>query len=134
METYRPSTLPEADRIEVVDLSGLSPRFVSGYMAESSNAPVIVVTGEQTAAICALWRLLPEQPDMMRCHIPPYGLRFFFQDLLLLEGSVCWRCDNIYLTTGNKEYCYKFDGASEPAQALYALIADMLPREHQVAL
>jgi len=47
----------------------------------------------------------------MRCHVPPFGLRFFSGDRLLCEASICWRCNNIFGQAGGAEVFFKFDGS-----------------------
>ena len=37
------------------------------------------------------------------CHFPVYGLRFYRNDQLLFETSVCWKCSNFYLPNSEPE-------------------------------
>ncbi|HYP98417.1 MAG TPA: hypothetical protein VER96_07070 [Polyangiaceae bacterium] len=111
-----------ADAVEVVDLSGLSPQRVSGYMVAAAieGAPRARVVGEAAAEIVSRWNDLPAD-GQARCHIPPFGFRFFLRGALLVEASVCWQCNNIHGESSGAPFWYEFDGAAAVSRRLLAL-------------
>ena len=119
METVVPSSLPPIDAVEAVDLAGLDPDRVSEYMAAAVNAPRVAVTGSDAERIACLWRGLPEG-EQMRCHIPPFGLRFYSRRRLICEASVCWECNNIFGNAGGEHLWYGFDASHEHSRELLA--------------
>ena len=71
-----PSSLPEIDAVEVVSLRGLNPNRVDDDMLAAQNARHVRLTGADAARVAGMWRALPGG-QQMRCHVPPFGLRFF---------------------------------------------------------
>lgn len=111
---YPVSQLPEVDAVEVVKLRGISGKPVSKYMRESSSTRSVRVVGDVAQNIARLWRQLPFA-EQMRCHIPPYGFRFYQNNQLILQASVCWKCNNIHIDMDGQSLRYTFD-----AQHLYS--------------
>lgn len=94
---------------------------------EASKVPLefevhshITIYGKKCAEITDTWRSLTFQPNGALCHAPPYGLRFYRNDKLLFETTVCWKCHNFYMPemdprTGEAKlllYGFKEDSAS----------------------
>src|SRR5688500_12439118 len=109
---YAPSSLSEIDAVEIVRLEDIYVNHPGEEMREidrkMSHIPRRFVEGETAQRIADLWRGLP--PDaQMRCHNPPFGLRFFKGKsllngpILLVEGSICWECNNLYATVGKEQ-------------------------------
>jgi hypothetical protein len=124
MNYYAPSQLPNIDAVELVDLKGLQPNLVSEYMRIAKNAPFVRVEGETAQRIAHLWRQLPPE-GQMRCHIPPFGLRFYVENKLLVQGSVCWQCNNIYAEENGENLLYEFDAQHPHSQQLFALLQSL---------
>jgi hypothetical protein len=118
---YEPSQLPDVDAVDLVDLKRLQPNRVSEYMGIAKDAPHVRVKGETAQKIASLWRQLPAD-EQMRCHFPPFGLRFFMEDKLLVQGSICWECNNIFVQENGEESAYKFDGLHAHSQQLLSLL------------
>jgi hypothetical protein len=118
---YQPSELPNIDAVELVGLKGLQPNRVSEYMKIAKDAPSIHIQGESARQIAHLWRQLPPH-EQMRCHNPPFGLRFFRKNKLLVEGSVCWECNNIFVEENGEDFSYTFDGQHARSQQLLTLL------------
>jgi hypothetical protein len=121
---YQPSQLPDIDAVELVDLEGLQPNRVSEYMKIAKNAPHIHVQGDTAQQIAHLWRQLPPD-EQMRCHNPPFGLRFYRGNNLLIQGSVCWECNNIFVEENGENLAYTFDGQHAHSQQLLALLEQL---------
>jgi hypothetical protein len=121
---YEPSHLPDIDAIELVVLRGLYPNHVSDYMKIAKNASCVHLQGDIVQQIAHLWRQLPPD-EQMRCHNPPFGLRFYRENELLLEGSVCWECNNIFVRENGEDLAYRFDGQHAHSQQLLALLTQI---------
>jgi hypothetical protein len=118
MDLFSPSSLPPISDVEVVMLDKVRPKkSVHEYMQATSGAPSIVVDGRPAKRLATLWRQLPKG-NQMRCHMPPYGLRFFAGDRVLCQGSVCWECNNIYGDVEGEPFVYEFDAEAKASQAL----------------
>jgi hypothetical protein len=147
-------SLPDADRIELYTLSSLAiaseteldveklpdrflltaggygdkdgPRF---YVGVESH---VTIKGSECKAIVQNWRELEFQPNGTLCHTPPYGIRFYRDDKLIFETTVCWECHNFHMPrvdpkTGSTEmqlYGFKNDGK---AKKLLATLQRHLP-------
>ena len=137
MPIYDPAQLPPVDRVEIVSLIRQSigkadprPRFLDWYSVVASTETI----GEMAKKIAALWRSLPPA-EQNRCHIPPYGLRFYAHDVVILECSICWQCNNIHIRTGRGEDTfYTFDASHEKSKSLYALLKGQFAAEIETGL
>jgi hypothetical protein len=118
---YEPSQLPDIDAVELVDLKGLQPKHVNEYMKIAKDASHVHVQGEAAQQIAYLWRQLPPD-EQMRCHSPPFGLRFYRGRELLVQGSVCWECNNIFVEENGEDLAYTFDGQHAYSQQLLILL------------
>ena len=54
----------------------------------------------------------------MRCHVPPFGLRFFSAGTLICEATICWRCNNIFGQAGADDVFFEFDGSQPISREL----------------
>ncbi|HEX8916390.1 MAG TPA: hypothetical protein VF796_28825 [Humisphaera sp.] len=113
-----PSTLPDVDAVEVVVMRGVESG-PHGYMPNARDARAVRVQGPEAARIASLWRALPPG-EQMRCHVPPFGLRFLHGGRVLVEASVCWQCNNVWGHAGDDRFGYEFDGSHPTARALLA--------------
>jgi hypothetical protein len=76
-----------------------------------------MIQGEAAQTIAQLWRQLPPG-EQARCHIPPFALRFIADGVVICQGSVCWKCNNILGEVDGKRFWYAFDSDSDIAQSL----------------
>lgn len=63
----------------------------------------ITITGKKCSEITETWRSLSFAPNGALGHAPPFGVRFYRKDKLLLETTVCTRCRNFYMPEMNAE-------------------------------
>lgn len=66
------------------------------------------VEGKEADQLGVLFLRLPLIPVEYSalCHLPPYGLRFFEQEELVFETSVCWTCSNFQIPfRGEHTWC-----------------------------
>ena len=66
-----------------------------------------------------IWNKLPPGEEG-RCHVPPFGLRFFSRGQLLLEASLCWECNNIFGNIGPNTFWFEFDASATSSKTLLA--------------
>lgn len=123
---YDPSTLREIDAVEIIDLRGLEPPRVAEYMTAAVGRSGTRVVGEVAQEIAALFRTLPPG-EMMRCHVPPYGVRFYARGAVALELSLCWQCNNAFGRAGAASIDLVFDGDAAASRALFARISALHP-------
>ncbi len=117
---FSPKQLSEIDAVDVVNLKDVDPDRVSEYMPNAINAPHVQLTDESAQQIANLWRQLPSGA-FARCHIPPFGLRFYRDGELQLQASICWQCDNIFGDAQGNGFSCSFDAQHETSQKLLAL-------------
>lgn len=123
---YDPSQLPDVDTVELVNLKGLNLNQVREYM-KAKDTPCVRIKGETAQQIAHLWRQLPPD-EQMRCHVPPFGLRFYMGNKLLVQGSICWGCNNIFVEENGEDLVYEFDGLHPNSQRLLALLEFLAER------
>ncbi|HSE21053.1 MAG TPA: hypothetical protein VLB68_05325 [Pyrinomonadaceae bacterium] len=103
-------TLPEVDRIEVLELKPLltdEVKSVDCHRADlvcaPDNFPYEIgpsrsLVGEHAKRFAALWRALERDSlHRDRCLVPDHALRFFQGDKILLETQVCTLCRKVTL-------------------------------------
>lgn len=121
-----PIKLHSIDTVEVLALASRGSVSSGSFLKITSEGfPITMSTIISDAlsvnAIVDLWHTLPEY-EQDRCHFPPYGLRFISQESIVLEASICWKCNNIWTKSPEKRSSYNFHGASEPAQKLLKIL------------
>ena len=114
--------LPDIDAVDVLDLGGNFPSM-SGDLIISSR--IVTVEGELAQQVAHLWRQLT--PGMSaRCHMPPFGLRFYVKEKLVLQASMCWECDNMYLWERSSNFLYGLDLGQPSAKELFSLLDEIM--------
>jgi hypothetical protein len=121
LTNFAPSSLPAVDAVEVVNLRGVDPNRVDEFMAAAKDAKYVRLVGDKAQRIAAAWRNLPEG-EQARCHIPPFGLRFYAGRELILEASICWQCNNIAGKAGAEGVFFEFDGEHAQSRELLAML------------
>jgi len=90
--------LPSLDRVEV-ELVHVHFETINKVIATKT------LVGPETMDLATIWRNQnyiygPE----VNCHTPGYRIRFYEQDKLLTEATICFHCHNIYF--------YKYNGST----------------------
>lgn len=111
-----PEDLPEIRMIDVLILDG---NGALGGMNTLDNAIHKRVGNQVAQEIANLFRQLPSG-EPARCHTPPFGLRFYTEDGLQRQCSICWECNNIY-----GDFRYDFDADHSISQKLLALLIQL---------
>jgi hypothetical protein len=75
--------------------------------------------------IISLWQALPPG-ESARCHVPPFGVRFFSGETVMCQASICWRCNNIYGEAGGQQFYYFFDAKAPSSRSLLSLFEALL--------
>ena len=117
---FNPTQLPEIDAVDVVNLKGVDANRAGEEMRNAVDAPYVQVANEAAQQISNLWRELPEG-EQARCHIPPFGLRFYRNGELQIQASLCWECNNIFGDAKGNNFWYAFDAQHETSQNLFTL-------------
>lgn len=117
--------LPPVEQVEVLRLGrvrvhGMSiPQDVSRMESDCC----VRVEGEAAQTIAALWRQLPPGREE-RCHIPAFALRFLAGDEVVLEASLCWRCNNIWIIERGARKYASFDANAPVSKQLLQLLEE----------
>jgi hypothetical protein len=114
--------LVDIDALDVLDLGGEFPKM-SGNLIMSSR--IIKVEGELAQQVASLWRQL-KPGESARCHIPPFGLRFYFKEKLILQASICWQCDNMYIWQENNRSLYGVNLGQPSANEMLRLLKNIM--------
>ncbi|PHQ33082.1 hypothetical protein CEE69_22880 [Rhodopirellula bahusiensis] len=91
------------------------------------------VTGKDCEELRTAWQSLSfDRLGGAFCHYPAYGLRFYRDDQILFETSVCWQCQNFYLPSYDEKkgrFTYGWYGFAndEKAKRLLTLLRRHLP-------
>jgi hypothetical protein len=124
---HDPSTLGRIDAVDVVALDSSVPvGGVNEFIRSRAVAGEIRLTDVDAEHIAALWRSLPSG-EQARCHIPPYGLRFWLAGRKVLEASICWECDNVYGYAGDETLHFPFDSKAPVSVSLLMQCRHVLP-------
>jgi hypothetical protein len=124
MNKYQPNSLPAITSVEVVSLRGRYPKRMD-YMLDTTGARSVMQEGAPAQRIAELWRSLPPG-EQMRCHTPPYGLRFFRDGELLCQASLCWECNNLFGDVQGDDISYVFDAKHPVSQDLLVVLKSVM--------
>ena len=114
---YNPILLAAIDEIDIVNLENIRVDCVSDFMRTADHAPFVKLSGSLAQHVATLWRQLPAgEPD--RCHIPSFGLRFFNENELIVQGSISWKCSNIFGDAKGVNIVYAFHAQGDISQQL----------------
>lgn len=130
-------SLPKVDKVEILVLEKMLPEPTKKELLKRKHIRMnewaifwiensLTFSNDTAQEIARLWRSLPHA-QQARCHWPPYALRFFDGDQLILEGTICWTCNNIYTKSFKKEGVYTFDATHETSQQLLNLLKELAP-------
>ena len=111
-----PEKLPEVSTIDILILDGSGA--IEG-LSILDDAPRKRIEDQVVQEIANLFRQLPSG-NPARCHTPPFGLRFYTEDSLQRQCSICWECNNIY-----GDFQYDFDAEDSISQNLLALLTQL---------
>ena len=111
-----PEKLPEVSTIDILILDGSGA--IEGLNI-LDDAPRKRIEDHAVQEIANLFRQLPSG-NPARCHTPPFGLRFYTEDGLQRQCSICWECNNIY-----GDFQYDFDAEDSISQNLLALLTQL---------
>ena len=135
--TYDPALLPAVEKVVILNLGGNLKGAMSKYVSlgqfsirPASSFPIyatVVVENSEASALSDLWRELP-QGEQMRCHIPPYGLRFYKGGQMIVEASICWQCNNIWARSDDVDSVYTFDSSARISRRLLEMLHEMAER------
>lgn len=132
---YNPALLPQIDKVVILDLGdnlkGSSSKYKRiGKLSTGRDFPIyatIEVRGGEATEIAEMWRKLPPG-EAIRCHNPPYGLRFYRRGRMIAEASVCWRCNSVVTSATGHESAYNFDSSAEVSQHLLGKLRELAGR------
>lgn len=121
---YVLAELPAVHRVEVLRLARKDqyPTVVRELEAKEG----VRVEGEIALEIAQLWRQLP-LAEQMRCHHPPFALRFYEGNTLILTASLCWGCNNIAIIENGQSKYARFAGRAEVSKQLLHLLERLAP-------
>jgi hypothetical protein len=95
-----------------------------------------ILTGDQVKELENLWRSQSYTFDgHVLCHEPIYRIRFFKDNALLTEATVCFQCHNIYFykhagPEGSEEpldATFSLNGADSPYKQLRSYLSSLFP-------
>jgi len=61
------------------------------------------------------------------CYSPPYGFQLLKGNTIVVETSICWHCNNFYVTDLRGSSWYGFDTNKQISQALLKYCDSLLP-------
>ncbi|MEL6110890.1 MAG: hypothetical protein AAFU85_33200 [Planctomycetota bacterium] len=125
---YDPKTLSHVDHVEVVVIRVESPGEIMRASDVSDFGEAFRCEAEFVKPMVAAWRGLTTGMSA-RCHIPPFGFRFLSNETLLLSASVCWRCNNLYGSSGSERLFYAFESNGDAALQLLELAKQVTGHE-----
>ena len=106
-------SLPDVDRIDLFHITGAFEQDkkkgevfeIAGNDVSFAVASKKTLRGKNCEKIIEAWRCLriPQGPGGAFCHTPPYGIRLYRGDKVLLETTICWECHNFYMSTIDQE-------------------------------
>ena len=110
------------DVVEVLDLGGEFPSISAGLINSNRNTKI---EGELAQRIANLFRQLTPG-ESARCHIPAFGLRYYYKNQLVLQVSMCWECNNMYVWKNDDTLLYGLNLQQPSSKHLLTLLEESL--------
>ncbi len=116
--------LPSVDRVELIRIGSTGESGSILSIAETKS-----LAGRQARLIAAVWRsqMWNLQFSAM-CHEPPYAIKFYSRNRVVLYASICWACHNIVILEPT-EAGQGFNADSSSAKALLKFFTSAFPKE-----
>jgi hypothetical protein len=128
------SSLPQCDRVEIFHLAGEtsddgSTGFpVRPYDGYSRIIDRKTLAGADAEQLAVLWRSQTFGLEYQAlCHSPGYGFRFYRGSSLKFETSVCFHCNNFYVTALGESGWWGFDTKTTRAADFLARLQQIFP-------
>jgi hypothetical protein len=99
------------------------------YDREEPTYGSVTLTGEKLKDFLHVWEYQEVSwGRQAMCHDPAYGFRLFRRGKLTRETSICWSCNNFYVTPyPGMSTWYGFNADSKQAKELLAFCNKLLP-------
>lgn len=130
--------LPRCDRVEVYYLDGETEADsatgfpVRPYGSFSRILEQKTLRGQEAEEFAELWRsqLFGHEYQSL-CHYPAFGFRFYRGSTLKFETSVCFNCDNFYVTSLGRSYWHGFASGTQKGDELLNRLQEIFPASIQ---
>lgn len=129
------TSLPQCDRVEVFHLDGdrdgddVTGFPIRPYDSHSGILGQLTLTGVDAEGLAVLWRSQTfGYKYQAMCHEPAYGFRFYRGPSLKFETSVCFHCNNFYVTTIAGSGWWGFDAKTPRAKDLLNRLQEIFPK------
>ncbi len=112
------------DKLEILELNTSCINVANQILDDEYHESIVVdyeCSEQEIQDFISLWNDLPFS-EQSRCHLPPYAIRICYQGKVDFVASICWECDNIYISgSANLNSLIEFNGSSAQAQALLTM-------------
>ena len=82
-----------------------------------------VASPAESSALLSLFKRL-QVSEPARCHIPPYGIAGYANNVLIFTSTLCFECSNAYVYTEKGKELRAFDVNSTSAKNLLQTLAE----------
>lgn len=131
------SDVSDVTRIEIFRMKGdktdiTTTTFpVRPYGKDYSTYGSAVLDGQQAEGFLSVWRRQQVAMNMQAlCHYPTYGFRFYRENDIVTETSICWFCSNYFFRSIDDGYSWAgFDSSNSESNELLRLCDSILPYE-----
>ena len=111
--SFKVPTLRNIDKVELLDIKTEKGSIITGVVANK------VLEGKDVSTIVELWRkqkISPYSPSA--CHNPPYAIKFYSTEKLVVYASICWSCNDISFIVPKAPYWSGFEAETAAAKEL----------------
>ena len=109
---------------EIEDDAGARAFPIRPYNEKAPILDEATLRGEKAESLASLWRSRSFDGGGAMCHVPLYGLRLYSRNKLVLETSLCWKCNNCFLAKGSGGH--RWQGLYDNDYALLRHLRDIL--------
>ncbi len=96
------SVPPKEPNVEQMSKDKFLVRSFDGSVRDNEKSYIdvdshVTIKAGNCKEIVETWRKMKFKPNGAFCHAPPYGVRFYKDDKLLFETTICWKCHNFFI-------------------------------------
>jgi hypothetical protein len=119
--------LPYTRELHTVDKIELLKLKKTGDVWDGSIEASKIIGAQESLHVAALWRAQMFDRDVAHCHIPDYGMKFYYKDELIAYTAICWECNNISFITPESIHRVSFEGNEVEGKHLLKVFTDAFP-------
>ncbi len=120
--TFKVPSLKNIDRVELLNIKTEKGSVITAIIATK------LLEGKDAVKVVELWRKQKISPyTSSACHHPPYAIKFYSGNKVIVYASICWDCHDISFIIPESQQWSEFEVDTPDAQDLRKVFEQAFP-------